>query len=57
MKSQSKGGKKKGKGGTNPEHPAYVAAVKGFNSAIVDFDYYNFGDGAILMVVAEEVQI
>eukprot|EP00347_Sterkiella_histriomuscorum_P020835 403336284 len=54
LKSQSKGGKKKSKGGSNPEHPAYVAGVKGFNSAVVDFDYYNFKDGAILMVIAEE---
>lgn len=50
-----KGGKKKGKASANPDHPAYAAAVKSFNSSVVDFDYFNFGDGAILLVIAEEV--
>lgn len=50
-------GKKKQKGhhGGNPENKNYVAAFKGFNTAIVDFDYIVFDDGAILMIVAEEV--
>jgi hypothetical protein len=57
LKQQSKGGKKKGKGGSNPEHPMYTSALKGFNSSIVDLDYYMFENGAILAVVAEEVSI
>lgn len=55
MKAQSKG-KRKGKGGATPEHPAYVSALKGFNSSIVDLDYYTFENGAILAIVAEEVR-
>ncbi len=38
----------------NPEHPAYVAAFKGMQSAIVDFDFFKFEDGATLVVVGEE---
>ena len=56
LKQQSKGGKKK-KGGNNPEHPNYVAAMKGFNSSLVDMDQYIFENGAILSLVAEEVRL
>ena len=54
MKNQSN--KKKGKGaGANPEHEAYVAALKGgISSAITDFDYLKFEDGSTLIVVSEE---
>ena len=55
LKTQSKGGKKKAKGGNNPEHENYAAAIKGFNSSVVDFDFYDFGDGSVLFLIAEEV--
>ena len=57
LKQQSKSGKKKGKGGSNPEHPMYTAALKGFNSSIVDLDNYMFENGAMLALVAEEVSL
>ena len=52
LKSQASKGKK-GKQ-ANPEHSAYVAAMKGMQSAIVDVDYYRFEDGATLLIVGEE---
>ena len=52
LKSQAAKGKK-GKQ-ANPEHPAYVAAIKGMQSAIVDMDYFRFEDGATLVIVGEE---
>lgn len=33
-----------------------MSSFKGFNSAVVDFDYLKFDDGTILLVVAEEVR-
>ncbi|CDW79586.1 UNKNOWN [Stylonychia lemnae] len=57
LKTQSKGGKKKVKGGNNPEHENYVAGFKGFNSSVVDFDYYDFGNGTVLFIVAEESSV
>lgn len=52
MKSQAAKSKKTKQ--KNPEHPAYVAAMKGMQSAVVDFDYFKFDDGATLVVVGEE---
>ena len=52
LKSQAAKGKKAKQ--ANPENPAYVAAIKGMQSALVDFDYYRFEDGATLILVGEE---
>ena len=47
--------KKKGKGaGANPENEHFKAAIKGISSAVVDFDFFNFEDGATLFVIGEE---
>lgn len=55
MKSQSKANaKKKSKTNDNPEHPAFIAAIKGFTSAIIDFDYMVFENGTVLTVIAEQ---
>jgi hypothetical protein len=51
LKSQA--AKKKGKA-ANPDSEHYVAAFKGLTSAVVDFDYLRFEDGATLVVVGEE---
>ena len=58
LKSQaSKSGKKKGKSQqNNPENEHYVSAIKGFTSAVADFDWFAFPDGGLLFVVGEEVR-
>jgi hypothetical protein len=51
LKNQAK---KKGGKIANPDHESYVSALKGMQSAVVDFDFYLFQDGASLFVVGEE---
>ena len=53
LKNQAK---KKGGKTANPDHESYVSALKGMQSAIVDFDFYLFQDGSTLFVVGEESQ-
>jgi hypothetical protein len=49
--------KKKGGKSVNPTHESYVSALKGMQSAVVDFDFYRFQDGATLVVVGEEQSV
>jgi len=51
LKPQSK---RKGGKSANPDHESYVSALKGMQSAVVDFDFYVFQDGTTLFVVGEE---
>jgi hypothetical protein len=51
LKNQAK---KKGGKTANPDNESYVSALKGMQSAVVDFDFYVFQDGATLFVVGEE---
>jgi len=51
LKTQAK---KKGGKTANPDNESYVSALKGMQSAVVDFDFYVFEDGATLFVVGEE---
>ena len=45
--------KKKGGKGVNPVHENYISGLKGMKSAVLDFDYFRFQDGATLFIVGE----